>query len=255
MAILTIAEAARLIAAKKLSPVELTQAPSTASAASIRQLHAFMLVTEERALADAKAAEARQMAGDAARPAATASRSRHKDIYDTAGIRTTAHSKLLQDNVPDARRATVREVGRGRHGAARQARDARIRLRRAVLRPALAAGAQPLEHRAFHRRLVLRHRRGGRRGPDPGRHRLRHRRLDPRPGGAVRHRRHQADLWPVQPRGRPAAGLHARPRRADGVDGGGLRAPAAGAWPATIPTTRPAPTGRCRTSPPTSARA
>ena len=34
-------------------------------------------------------------------------------------------------------------------------------------------------------------------GHDPGRHRLRHRRLDPRAGGAVRHRRHQADLRPV----------------------------------------------------------
>ena len=42
-----------------------------------------------------------------------------------------------------------------------------------------------------------RHRRGGRGRPDPGRHGLRYRRLDPRAGRAVRHRRHQADLWPV----------------------------------------------------------
>ena len=38
-------------------------------------------------------------------------------------------------------------LGGGRHGDAGQARDARIRLRRAVLRPALAAGAQPVESR------------------------------------------------------------------------------------------------------------
>ena len=85
--------------------------------------------------------------------------------------------------------------------------DARIRRWRPVVRPAQAAGAQPVEHRAFHRRQQQRHRRGGRGRADPGRHRHRYRRLDPRPGGAVRHRRHQADLWAGQPRRRRAGRL------------------------------------------------
>ena len=68
-AILTIAEAARHIAAKKLSPVELAKTHLDRIRRLDPQLNAFLLVTEERALADAKAAEARQMSGSAARPA------------------------------------------------------------------------------------------------------------------------------------------------------------------------------------------
>ena len=119
-------------------------------------------------------------------------------------------------------------MGRGGHRADGQALDARVRDGRAVVRPALAAGAQSVEPGAFHLRLVVRHRRGGGVRHDPGRHRLGHRRLDPRAGGAVRHRRHQADLWPGQPRGRAAAVVQHGPCGADGLDGGGLRAAAAG---------------------------
>jgi Asp-tRNA(Asn)/Glu-tRNA(Gln) amidotransferase A subunit family amidase len=53
-----IAEAAKLIAAKSLSPVELTQACLGRVAAMDGVLHAFVLPTPERAIADAKAAEA-----------------------------------------------------------------------------------------------------------------------------------------------------------------------------------------------------
>jgi aspartyl-tRNA(Asn)/glutamyl-tRNA(Gln) amidotransferase subunit A len=98
-AIPTIAEAAQQIAAKKLSPVELTQACLARAKALDPTLHAFLLLTEDRALADAKAAEARMMTGELhgkldGIPIA------HKDIYNTAGIRTTAHSRLLEHNVP-----------------------------------------------------------------------------------------------------------------------------------------------------------
>ena len=62
-------------------------------------LHSFVLVTRERALADAERADRELTAGIDKGPM-------HgipyglKDIYDTAGIRTTCHSKLLVDNVP-----------------------------------------------------------------------------------------------------------------------------------------------------------
>ena len=62
-AYLTIAEAAELIAAKKLSPVELTQTCFERVRALDGTLHSFLLPTEERAMADAKASEARMMAG------------------------------------------------------------------------------------------------------------------------------------------------------------------------------------------------
>ncbi|MFZ0021730.1 MAG: amidase family protein, partial [Acetobacteraceae bacterium] len=96
----TIAEAARLIAAKKLSPVELTHACLDRVRELNGELHAFVLVTEERALADARAAEAAVMAGKAVGPLCGVPIGL-KDIVDTKGIPTTCHSKILRDNVPD----------------------------------------------------------------------------------------------------------------------------------------------------------
>lgn len=102
---MTIAEASRLIAARKLSPVELT----TDLLARIDRLNpvvsAFITVTPERALADARAAEARIMTAGPRTPLDGIPIG-HKDIFDTAGILTTAHSRVLQDNVP-ATDATV----------------------------------------------------------------------------------------------------------------------------------------------------
>ncbi len=98
---LTIADASRLIAAKTLSPVELARDCLARIAALDPTLHAFIRVTEERALADARASEQRVMAG-AARGPLDGIPIAHKDIYGTAGIATTGHSRLLEDFVPDA---------------------------------------------------------------------------------------------------------------------------------------------------------
>jgi aspartyl-tRNA(Asn)/glutamyl-tRNA(Gln) amidotransferase subunit A len=100
-AIPTIAEASRLIAAKRLSPVELTQACLDRVHRLDGRLHAFVRLTEERALTEARAAEAAIMARAPLGPL-------HgvpiglKDIVDTKGIPTTCQSKFLQDNIPDA---------------------------------------------------------------------------------------------------------------------------------------------------------
>jgi aspartyl-tRNA(Asn)/glutamyl-tRNA(Gln) amidotransferase subunit A len=107
-AMLTIAEAARRIAAKQLSPVELAKTQLDRIRRLDPGLNAFLLVTEERALADARAAEARQMSG-ALRGRLDGIPIAHKDIYNTAGIRTTAHSKLLEHNVPTRDAHTVKK--------------------------------------------------------------------------------------------------------------------------------------------------
>jgi aspartyl-tRNA(Asn)/glutamyl-tRNA(Gln) amidotransferase subunit A len=96
---LTIAEAGKLIAAKKLSPVELTRSCLDRIKKLDPTLHSFLLVTEDRAMADAKAAEQRMMAGSLKGPLDGIPIG-HKDIYNTAGIRTTGHSRLLEHNVP-----------------------------------------------------------------------------------------------------------------------------------------------------------
>ena len=94
----TIAEAARAIAARQLSPVELTRACLDRVHKLDGELNAFVHVTEERALADARAAEAVIMAQGP-------KGSLHgipiglKDIVDTKGIPTTCQSKLLQDTI------------------------------------------------------------------------------------------------------------------------------------------------------------
>ena len=95
---LTIAEASKLIAGRKLSPVELTEAYLARIEALDHLLDSFVTLTAERARTEAKAAEATIMAsGPVSRmhgiPYCL------KDIFETAGIRTTAMSKLLADNV------------------------------------------------------------------------------------------------------------------------------------------------------------
>jgi aspartyl-tRNA(Asn)/glutamyl-tRNA(Gln) amidotransferase subunit A len=100
MSIPTIAEAASLIAAKQLSPVELTKACLARLHATEATLHAFVLPTEDRALADARAAEAAIMR-DGPRGPLHGIPIGLKDIVDTAGIETTCGSKILAGNVPE----------------------------------------------------------------------------------------------------------------------------------------------------------
>ncbi|WP_270934180.1 amidase [Falsiroseomonas oryzae] len=96
-----VAEAAALFRARKLSPVELARECLARIARLDRGLHAFVTVTEERAMADARAAEARLMRGAALGPLDGVPFA-HKDIVATAGIPTTACSRILRDNVPSA---------------------------------------------------------------------------------------------------------------------------------------------------------
>ncbi|MBY0329845.1 MAG: amidase [Acetobacteraceae bacterium] len=103
---LTIAEASRLIAARRLSPVELTEAFLARIAALDAQLNAYLLVTAEHALAQAKQAEA-EIAAAGYRGPLHGIPYALKDIYCTAGIRTTGHSRSAIDFVPAEDAETV----------------------------------------------------------------------------------------------------------------------------------------------------
>ena len=141
-AIPTIAEAARLIAAKQLSPVELTRACLARVHALDGELHAFLHLTEERALADARAAERAIMAGGAVRATA-----RHSDRSQRhrRHQRDTDHLRveIPAGQHPGYRRRLRREARRRRHGADGQIDDARIRRWRPELRPPAPPARNP----------------------------------------------------------------------------------------------------------------
>ena len=104
---LTIAEAARLIEKRELSPVELVDSRLDRIARLDGQLHSFIRVLADAARHEARATEAEIAAGKYRGPL-------HgipiglKDIYETAGVATTGHSKVMQDHVPQKDAFSVR---------------------------------------------------------------------------------------------------------------------------------------------------
>jgi aspartyl-tRNA(Asn)/glutamyl-tRNA(Gln) amidotransferase subunit A len=102
---LSIAEAGPLLKSKQLSPVELTNAFLNRIEAIDSQIHSFVLVTREEALRQAKTVE-KEIASNRYRGPLHGIPIGLKDLIETAGIRTTAHSKVLIDHIP-AEDATV----------------------------------------------------------------------------------------------------------------------------------------------------
>jgi aspartyl-tRNA(Asn)/glutamyl-tRNA(Gln) amidotransferase subunit A len=113
LCLLSIEDAAQLIASKKVSPVELTQAVLARIERLNPKLTAYITVTAEQAITEAKAAEGETAAGKLRGPLHGIPIA-HKDLFDTKGVRTTAGSKIFADRVPDADAAVVtklREAG------------------------------------------------------------------------------------------------------------------------------------------------
>lgn len=106
---LSIAEAAKLIRARRLSPVELTRAYLQRIEALDPQLNAFITVTADLALQQARRAEREITKGNYRGPL-------HgipfglKDIYNTKGILTSGHSKVCIDNIPGEDATTTRKL-------------------------------------------------------------------------------------------------------------------------------------------------
>ncbi|MEV0389761.1 amidase [Nonomuraea sp. NPDC050643] len=93
---LTATELARLIRTRQVSAVEVLQAHLDRIEQVNPHVNAIVTLVAERALEAAKAADAAAPAGPLhGVPVA------HKDLVDTAGIRTTYGSPLFADNVPD----------------------------------------------------------------------------------------------------------------------------------------------------------
>jgi aspartyl-tRNA(Asn)/glutamyl-tRNA(Gln) amidotransferase subunit A len=99
LAFLSIEQASVLLRGRKLSPVELTQTCLTRIEALNPSLNAFITVSTESALAQARQAESELQHGQWRGPL-------HgipiglKDLIDTTGVRTTCASALFKDRIP-----------------------------------------------------------------------------------------------------------------------------------------------------------
>jgi aspartyl-tRNA(Asn)/glutamyl-tRNA(Gln) amidotransferase subunit A len=97
---LTIREAGRLLNSRKLSPVELTRAFLNRIEQLDARLQSYITVLSDRAMSEARNAEAEILRGDYRGPL-------HgipialKDLYDTEGIRTTASSRVMASRIPN----------------------------------------------------------------------------------------------------------------------------------------------------------
>jgi Asp-tRNA(Asn)/Glu-tRNA(Gln) amidotransferase A subunit family amidase len=106
---MSLQEAAGLIRAKKISPVELTSACLARIDRFNPALNAFITITAESAMKQARDAEAEVTRGKWRGPL-------HgipialKDLFDTAGVRTTAASGVFKDRIPAEDAEVVRRL-------------------------------------------------------------------------------------------------------------------------------------------------
>lgn len=106
---LNLTDAAEQIRTRRLSPVELTRECLARTERRNPDLNAFITVTAEQALEQARQAESEISAGNYRGPL-------HgipiglKDLFDTAGVRTTAASNQFRDRVPTADAEVVRRL-------------------------------------------------------------------------------------------------------------------------------------------------
>ncbi len=103
---LTIARTGELLRTRRLSPVELAAATLARIERRQSELNAFITVTAAAALEQARIAEAEIARGDWRGPLHGVPLSL-KDLYFTAGVRTTAGSAIMQDFVPDVDAVSV----------------------------------------------------------------------------------------------------------------------------------------------------
>src|SRR2546427_3554265 len=105
----TVAQLAERIRTRKLSPVELVHAYLERIAALDPQLNAFITVTADLALQQARVAE-QEIAKGRYRGPLHGIPFGLKDIYNTRGIPTSGHSKVCADNVPAVDAAATRKL-------------------------------------------------------------------------------------------------------------------------------------------------
>src|SRR4051794_34574879 len=105
----TLAELAKRLRAREFSVTELTKSLLERIEAAQPNLNAFITVTPDIALAQAKAADAALAAGTAG--PLTGLPIAHKDIFCTQGVRTSCGSKMLDNFVSPYDATVVEKLG------------------------------------------------------------------------------------------------------------------------------------------------
>jgi aspartyl-tRNA(Asn)/glutamyl-tRNA(Gln) amidotransferase subunit A len=107
--LLSLEDVAARIGRKELSPVELAEETLARIERLNPALNAYMTVTADLALEQARGAE-REIAAGTYRGPLHGVPIAHKDLYDTKGIRTTAGSKVMAGRIPDTDATAVRKL-------------------------------------------------------------------------------------------------------------------------------------------------
>jgi aspartyl-tRNA(Asn)/glutamyl-tRNA(Gln) amidotransferase subunit A len=109
LAFLSLAEASALIRSRQLSPVEYIEALIQRTETFDLQLHAYVTPTFDLARHQAKRVE-HEIAAAQHRGPLHGIPFGLKDIYDTQGIRTSGHSKVCRERIPEADATTTRKL-------------------------------------------------------------------------------------------------------------------------------------------------
>lgn len=193
----SIASLAPRIEGREISPTELTQITLERIERLNPKLNAFLTVTAELALEQARGAEAEIAAGNYRGPLHGIPISL-KDLYLTRGIRTTGGSKILGDWVPDIDSAVgerLRDAGSILVGKNHMHEFA---FGTTNLNPHYGPALNPWSQDRVPGRIQRWHRHRCRHGHELYEHGFRHRRLDSHASRPVRCFRNQSYVWPRQ---------------------------------------------------------
>ena len=211
----TIAQASTAIRARQISPLELTQICLQRIEAIDPQINAFITLTAESALAEARAATEEIAHGNYRGPL-------HgiplaiKDLFDVRGVATTAGSPLLKDNVAQDDAFVVKQLREAGAIFLGKLNMHEWALGVTGVNPHFGAARNPWNTDTHHRRIEQRIGGGAGRRVVLRLVGIRHRRIDPHPGVVVRRRRIEAHLRARERARRDSAGVVAGSRRADG---------------------------------------
>src|SRR5262245_51176474 len=109
LTLIELTEVSKAVQKKEVSPVDLTQACLKEIERRNPGLNAFITITAESALAEARKAEAEIARGEWKGPLHGVPLA-VKDLADTAGVRTTAASAVLEHNIPSDDAEVVRRL-------------------------------------------------------------------------------------------------------------------------------------------------